>query len=102
MSRRICYDAGNRRGWPVAARRHAAGPALTVEREVVTIAVVSDALALEVEEISEVYSTSGHYDLIAKFYLSDDSDIGHFVTERLQVLEGVADTFTLAAFKAFG
>ncbi|MBO0903995.1 Lrp/AsnC family transcriptional regulator [Jiella sonneratiae] len=63
---------------------------------------VADALVLEVEEISEVFSTSGHYDLIAKFYLSDDSDIGHFVTERLQVLDGVADTFTLVAFKAFG
>lgn len=63
---------------------------------------VADTLALEVEEISEVYSTSGHYDLIAKFYLSDDSDIGHFVTERLQVVDGVADTFTLVAFKAFG
>ncbi|WAP70168.1 Lrp/AsnC family transcriptional regulator [Jiella pelagia] len=63
---------------------------------------VADALALEIEEISEVFSTSGHYDLIAKFYLSDESDIGHFVTERLQVLEGVADTFTLVAFKAFG
>ncbi|TFF25308.1 Lrp/AsnC family transcriptional regulator [Jiella endophytica] len=63
---------------------------------------VADALVQEVEEISEVYSTSGHYDLIAKFYLSDDRDIGHFVTERLQVLDGVADTFTLVAFKAFG
>ncbi|MAU95017.1 MAG: AsnC family transcriptional regulator [Fulvimarina sp.] len=63
---------------------------------------VADALVLEVEEISEVYSTSGHYDLIAKFYLTEDHDIGHFVTERLQVIEGVSDTFTLVAFKAFG
>ncbi|MCQ0986774.1 Lrp/AsnC family transcriptional regulator [Jiella marina] len=63
---------------------------------------VADDLVLDVEEISEVYSTSGHYDLIAKFYLQDDQDIGHFVTEKLQVLEGVSDTFTLVAFKAFG
>ncbi|MBO0663573.1 Lrp/AsnC ligand binding domain-containing protein [Jiella sp. MQZ9-1] len=62
---------------------------------------VADELVLEVQEISEVFSTSGHYDLIAKFYLADDQDIGRFVTERLQVLEGVADTFTLVAFKAF-
>lgn len=63
---------------------------------------VADSLIQDVEEISEVYSTSGHYDLIAKFYLADEQDIGHFVTERLQVTEGVADTFTLVAFKAFG
>ena len=63
---------------------------------------VADDLVQEVEQISEVFSTSGHYDLIAKFYLADDMDIGHFVTERLQVLEGVSDTFTLVAFKAFG
>ncbi|MCB8835901.1 Lrp/AsnC family transcriptional regulator [Aurantimonas sp. VKM B-3413] len=63
---------------------------------------VADELVQEVEQISEVFSTSGHYDLIAKFYLADDQDIGHFVTERLQVIEGVADTFTLVAFKAFG
>ncbi|SKA30841.1 Lrp/AsnC family transcriptional regulator [Consotaella salsifontis] len=63
---------------------------------------VADTLVETVEEISEVYSTSGHYDLIAKFYLDDDKDIGRFVTESLQPLDGVADTFTLVAFKAFG
>ena len=52
--------------------------------------------------MSEFYSTSGHYDLIAKFYLDDGRDLGHFVTEKLQVLDGVADTFTTVAFKAFG
>ena len=64
-------------------------------------AVANDLQEL-VEEMSEVYSTSGHYDLIAKFYLDDGRDLGHFVTEKLQVLDGVADTFTTVAFKAFG
>ena len=63
---------------------------------------VADDLVQQVEQISEVFSTSGHYDLIAKFYLPSDQDIGHFVTERLQIVDGVADTFTLVAFKAFG
>ncbi|MBB3065760.1 MULTISPECIES: Lrp/AsnC ligand binding domain-containing protein [Limibacillus] len=53
------------------------------------------------EEVSEVYSTSGSYDLLVKCYLPEDSDIGRFVTERLQTLEGVRDTFTLITFKAF-
>ena len=63
---------------------------------------VADRLVDAVEEISEVHSTSGHYDLMAKFTLSDAQDIGHFVTERLQTAEGVSDTFTTVAFKAFG
>ncbi|EAS50368.1 MAG: Lrp/AsnC ligand binding domain-containing protein [Aurantimonas coralicida] len=63
---------------------------------------VANDLQESVEEMSEVYSTSGHYDLIAKFYLDDGRDLGHFVTEKLQVLDGVADTFTTVAFKAFG
>ncbi len=36
-----------------------------------------------------------------KCYLADDQDIGHFVTERVQLLPGIKDTFTLITFKAF-
>jgi DNA-binding Lrp family transcriptional regulator len=62
---------------------------------------VADTAVQTVEEVSEVYSTSGQYDLLMKLYLSDAADIGHFVTERLQTLPGVKDTFTIIAFKAF-
>ncbi len=54
-----------------------------------------------VDGISEVYSTSGHYDLFLKCYLEDGADIGHYVTEKIQTLPGVKDTFTTIAFKAF-
>ena len=62
---------------------------------------VADEVVQALEEVSEVYSISGEYDLLMKFYLSDSADIGHFVTERVQVLPGIKDTFTLIAFKAF-
>jgi len=62
---------------------------------------VADEVVQSVEQASEVYSTSGNYDLLVKCYLDDDADIGHFVTERLQTLPGVKDTFTLITFKAF-
>jgi DNA-binding Lrp family transcriptional regulator len=62
---------------------------------------VAEKLADEVDEISEVHSISGQYDLLAKFYLPKDADIGHFVTEKVQTLDGVADTFTMITFKAF-
>ena len=54
-----------------------------------------------VEGVSEVHSTSGEYDLLIKCYLQDGQDVGHFVTEKLQTLAGVRETFTLIAFKAF-
>ena len=63
---------------------------------------VADEAVQGVEQISEVYSTSGQYDLLMKCYLDEDADIGHFVTERIQTLPGVKDTFTLITFKAFG
>ncbi|WP_119678522.1 Lrp/AsnC ligand binding domain-containing protein [Indioceanicola profundi] len=62
---------------------------------------VADHAVQEVEEVSEVHSISGQYDLMMKCYLEDGADIGHFVTGRLQTLPGVKDTFTIITFKAF-
>jgi DNA-binding Lrp family transcriptional regulator len=53
------------------------------------------------EELSELYSTSGQYDLLAKFYLGPEHDTGLFVTERVQTIPGVKDTYTLITFNAF-
>ncbi len=56
--------------------------------------------AMETEQVSEVYSISGQYDLHLKCYLPDDMDPGHFVM-GIQKIPGVKDTFTLITFKAF-
>lgn len=62
---------------------------------------VADEAVQTIEPISEVYSISGQYDLIMKFHLDDEVDIGRFVTSQVQTLPGVKDTFTLITFKAF-
>lgn len=62
---------------------------------------VADAAVQDVEQVSEVHSTSGNYDLMVKCYLDDTTDIGHFVNEHIQTLPGVKDTYTIIAFKAF-
>jgi DNA-binding Lrp family transcriptional regulator len=62
---------------------------------------VADAAAQNVPEVSEAYSISGAYDLLLKCYVAEDANIGRFVTERLQTLPGVKDTFTIMTFKAF-
>lgn len=55
----------------------------------------------EREVASEVYSTSGEYDLMAKFYVENDTDIGHFVNENIHPIDGVERTLTTLTFKAF-
>ncbi|HFD15951.1 MAG TPA: Lrp/AsnC family transcriptional regulator [Rhodospirillales bacterium] len=62
---------------------------------------VADAALERIEQVSEVYSISGQYDLIMKFHLDEEVDIGRFVTSQVQTLPGVKDTFTLITFKAF-
>ena len=62
---------------------------------------VADEAVQSLEQVSEVHSISGQYDLMMKFYLDSDADAGRFVTSRVQTLNGVKETFTLIAFKAF-
>jgi DNA-binding Lrp family transcriptional regulator len=61
---------------------------------------VANALA-EAEIASEIYSTAGHYDLLVKFYVERDTDIGHFVNEKVHAISGIQDTYTIITFKAF-
>jgi DNA-binding Lrp family transcriptional regulator len=64
-----------------------------------TYAVAS---ALDDREIaSEIYSTAGNYDILAKFHIDDEADIGHFVAENVQTVAEIQDTKTIITFKAF-
>ena len=62
---------------------------------------VANALA-DAEIASEIYSTAGDFDLLVKFYVPEGADIGHFVNEKVQVIPGIQDTYTIITFKAFG
>ena len=62
---------------------------------------VAQTAADTIDELSELHSTSGQYDLLGKFYLEPEQDTGLFVTERLQTIPGVKDTYTLVTFNAF-
>lgn len=61
---------------------------------------VAGALA-DAEIASEIYSIAGDHDLIAKFYVEDNTDIGHFVNLKVHSIPGIQDTKTLLTFKAF-
>ncbi len=53
------------------------------------------------EIVSELYSTSGDWDLLAKVYVPDAEDVGRFVNEKLNDIPGVERSLTTMTFKAF-
>ncbi|MGR3540731.1 MAG: Lrp/AsnC ligand binding domain-containing protein [Hasllibacter sp.] len=62
---------------------------------------VAAGLALR-EMHSELYSTSGEWDLMVKVYVPEGEDVGRFVNERLlRGLDGVERSLTTMTFKAF-
>ncbi|MBR9763408.1 MAG: Lrp/AsnC family transcriptional regulator [Rhodobacteraceae bacterium] len=61
---------------------------------------VANAILLR-EFHSELYSTSGDFDLLLKVYPPEGSDIGLFVDECFKGIEGIERTLTTLTFKAF-
>lgn len=53
------------------------------------------------EVVSELYSTSGEFDLIAKVYIPEGEDVGRYLSERLFDIPGILRTLTTMTFKAF-
>jgi DNA-binding Lrp family transcriptional regulator len=53
------------------------------------------------EVASELYSTSGDYDLLMKIYIDDGTDIGKFINENVANVPGIVRSLTTLTFKAF-
>ncbi len=50
---------------------------------------------------SELYSTSGNFDLLMKLYIPADEDVGQFINSNVLDIEGIERTLTTLTFKAF-
>ena len=61
---------------------------------------VAEEIALR-EIHSELYSTSGDYDLMMKLYIPKDADVGKFINENLLDIEGIERSLTTMTFKVF-
>lgn len=61
---------------------------------------VANEIALR-EIHSELYSTSGEWDLLLKLYPPEGCDIGRFIDENLLDIDGIERTLTTLTFKAF-
>jgi DNA-binding Lrp family transcriptional regulator len=53
------------------------------------------------EVASELYSTSGDYDLLMKIYIDDGTDIGKFISDNVANVPGIVRSLTTLTFKAF-
>ena len=61
---------------------------------------VAEAIALK-EIHSELYSTSGDWDLLMKLYIPEGADIGHFINEQLLDVPDIERSLTTLTFKVF-
>ncbi|ASP18731.1 Lrp/AsnC ligand binding domain protein [Antarctobacter heliothermus] len=50
---------------------------------------------------SELYSTSGEYDLLLKMYIPEEDDTGKFINDNLLDIDGIERTLTTLTFRAF-
>ena len=61
---------------------------------------VADAI-YKAELVSELYSTSGEYDLMLKIYLPQEEDIGKFINQHIVNIPGIVRSLTTLTFTAF-
>ncbi|MCT8158747.1 Lrp/AsnC ligand binding domain-containing protein [Pseudoruegeria sp. SHC-113] len=61
---------------------------------------VAEAIALK-EIHSELYSTSGQYDLLMKLYVPEGQDVGKYINGHLLDIDGIERTYTTQTYKAF-
>jgi DNA-binding Lrp family transcriptional regulator len=56
---------------------------------------------IDIEEISEVYSVAGDYDLVALVRVRRHEDLADVVTTKLAPLEWITRTNTMIAFRTY-
>lgn len=61
---------------------------------------VAEQLA-EMKGVSEVYSVSGTYDLIAMVRVKSNEELSELVTKELKKVSGIERTETMLAFRAY-
>ena len=58
-------------------------------------------LLTNIDGISEVYSVTGNYDLVAMARVKSNDDLADLVTSKLAEIDGIEKTDTMLAFKAY-
>ena len=56
---------------------------------------------VDIQEVTEVYSVAGRYDLVAIVRVRNNSEIADTITGKFSKLKGIKSTETLIAFHTF-
>ena len=73
---------------------------ILINTERTKINEVAELLA-EMEGVSEVYSVSGNYDLIAIVRVKSNDELANLVTKKLLSIDSILKSETMLAFQAF-
>ena len=64
-----------------------------------TYKVAEEIALLEIH--SELYSTSGDFDLMMKIYIPNAEDVGKFINDNLLMIVGIERSLTTMTYKVF-
>ena len=64
-----------------------------------TYKVAENIALLEIH--SELYSTSGDFDLMMKLYIPQSADVGKYINDNLLNIEGIERSLTTLTYKVF-
>lgn len=56
---------------------------------------------LKIDEIVEVYSVAGIYDLVIKVKVKEYGSLSEVVPEKMRSIEGIKETITMPCFKTY-
>ncbi|HIC45416.1 MAG TPA: Lrp/AsnC family transcriptional regulator [Methylophaga aminisulfidivorans] len=73
---------------------------ILIQTERTKITQVAETLA-DVDGISEVYSVSGNYDLVAIARVKDNDELATLVTSKIVDIEAITKTETMLAFRVY-
>jgi DNA-binding Lrp family transcriptional regulator len=55
----------------------------------------------EMDGVQEVFSVAGRYDLVAVVKVGQNEDLADVISDRMRHLEGIVETETMIAFRAY-
>ena len=73
---------------------------MLIKVEVGSVESVASRL-MEVEEVTEVYSVSGTYDILAKVLVDDYDQFGEIIPNKIHSIPSIRETNTLLTFTTF-
>jgi len=73
---------------------------ILIEAEPAKVADLAEQL-VELEGVSEAYSVTGEYDLVAMVRVREHDQLAEVVTHGIAKLDGITRTHTLVAFRAY-